>query len=363
MHRSLVPPPYQGSCDKIIDDEYAWLADLGKNAYAALYQTWTSTQQDLPQGFELYVISFHVEAINLDWLQRQSKILQVPIVVLSDGRWYDLSIKGVKFYTYHYWHRQIDRLLEWYPDPNLNQKKVTKKASAICYRVGLNKAIITAALLENLIDDDRVIAFGDWIDSDLESYKPSGWTKIDHAVRYFRQNCQGKKIELDIPLSQKLNSLDTYYQDIASDYRISAYQDCALNFTNESFTYSLMHNSQGRYIHPGPMLTEKTLKCIVSGTAFIPTGQFETYHVLESLGLKFDYGFDTSWDRDPGNLSRLTSVIELIENLQDMDASTIYSLTQQSTQHNQSMIFGDFQKNCRTINDFTKQALLADFTG
>lgn len=361
MHRSLVPSPWQGICSNIVDDEYAWLKEFGCKSYAALYQDWTSTQKDLPIGFDLYVVTFHVESVNLNWIKKQSDRLKVPIVVLSDGQWYDCKIKGATFYSYFYWHRQIDRLLEWYPNPNTATKRITKKASGICYRLNLNKALVVMSLLTSLGPDDSIVSFGDWIDEDLLAYQDTGWPKIDNTIKYFRDHHQGTRLELELPQKQLLNSLDTYYQDIASDYHIPAYENCALNFTNESFTHSLMHHPQGNYIHPGPLLTEKTFKCLVSATAFIPTGQFETYRTLEKLGLKFDYGLDISWDLDSGNLSRMTSVIDLIESLKNIDAQDIYLRTLTSTQHNQEMMFGEIQKRCRSMNDLTKQSVLADF--
>jgi hypothetical protein len=363
MDRSLVPLPWQGTCAQIPDKEYHWLKEFGDSAYASLYQDWTSTRRDLPIGSDLYIVSFHLEAINVNWLKRQSEILKSPIIVLADGKWYDHKIENVSFYTYYYWHRQIEKLLDWYPSPSTSLKNITKKASGICYRMNLNKAIITVALLTELGLDDSVVSFGDWIGEDLVNYQKTGWPKIDAAVDYYRKNLIGKKLDLDLPQEKQLNSTDTYFQDIASDYRIPAYQECAINFTNESFIYSLMHTDGKKYIHPGPFLTEKTFKCLVSGTAFIPTGQFETYHTLRSLGLKFDYGFDTSWDLDSGNLSRMTSIVELIGIFKTMDAQDIYLSTLESTQHNQSMMFGEFQKNCQSSNDFTKQAVLSDFTG
>ena len=42
---------------------------------------------------------------------------------------------------------------------------------------------------------------------------------------------------------------------------------------------------------------------MLGATAFIPVGQFETYRTLETLGFRFDYDFDITWDLDSGNLS------------------------------------------------------------
>jgi hypothetical protein len=112
-----------------------------------------------------------------------------------------------------------------------------------------------------------------------------------------------------------------------------------------------MIDNEEQYIWPGPFITEKTLKCLLGGTAFIPIGQFETYQTLQNLGLQFDYNFDTTWDLDPGNLSRAESIINLIDDLNQYSPTELASKTWDSSRHNQNYILnGDFCKHCQTIN-------------
>jgi len=361
MHLTLVPTPWQGTCKNVIDEEFTWLQNLGDRSYCALYQNWTSTQQNLPIGYDLYVVSFYHEAINLEWVRQQSSLLDVPIIVLSDGNWYDQSIPNVHFYKYYYWHRQIEKLLEWYPLV-VKTKKITKKFSSLCYRVGLNKALVSAILLDKISDQDIEISFGNWTSDDVVEYKYTGWPKIDHYVKYFRDNLQGTQRSLDLSPEKLLNSIHTYQQLLASDYDIPAYQNTALNFTNESFFCSLMESNGLKYIHPGPFITEKTLKCLISGTAFISTGQFETYQSLGNLGLEFNYDFDLSWDQDPGNLSRLTAILDLIDALSHYRAQDLYDMTIDSTIYNQQQVInGTFDHLCRVHNNASRTRLLEKF--
>jgi hypothetical protein len=100
-------------------------------------------------------------------------------------------------------------------------------------------------------------------------------------------------------------------------------------------------------ILPGPYLTEKTFKCLLGGTAFVPVGQFDTYATLTQLGLQFDYGLDLSFDQDPGNLTRLEKMVVLIQQLGTMSAQDIYQTTLDSTQHNRDCVInGDFGRAC-----------------
>jgi hypothetical protein len=125
------------------------------------------------------------------------------------------------------------------------------------------------------------------------------------------------------------------------------FTDCALHFVNGSFHYSLMQD----YIWPGPDIDEKTMKCLLAGVAFVPCAQFETYKFLENLGLEFDYDFDTSWDQDPGNLTRFNSICGLIDNLNQYSPKELVQKTQQSTEFNRNFILDKkFYRNCEQIN-------------
>jgi hypothetical protein len=112
----------------------------------------------------------------------------------------------------------------------------------------------------------------------------------------------------------------------------------------------MMENNES-YVYPGPDIDEKTLKCLVAGTPFVPAAQFDIYGTLSRLGLKFDYGFDTSWDQDAGNLTRFQDICRLIDNLNQHSIEDIVDMTQESTRHNQEYIIsGDFYKLCESKN-------------
>jgi hypothetical protein len=138
-----------------------------------------------------------------------------------------------------------------------------------------------------------------------------------------------------------------------------AYQNCALHFTNESFDISALHLINAPYSsalcsHPGPFITEKTLKCLLGRTAFIPVGQFDTYGALERVGFKFDYNFDTSFDTIVPNHERLISIVELIKTLVDMSPEEIYNSNKESALYNFNHIKGGrFYIDCEIINQYT----------
>ena len=51
-------------------------------------------------------------------------------------------------------------------------------------------------------------------------------------------------------------------------------------------------------------VTEKTLKCLATGSFPIHVGQSGFYGFLESMGFKFDVGIDLSFDRLQGECRR-----------------------------------------------------------
>ena len=121
-----------------------------------------------------------------------------------------------------------------------------------------------------------------------------------------------------------------------------------------------MTDSTGHgYIEPGPFVTEKTWKCIISSTAFIPVGQMYTYHWLNTLGLKFDYGeLNLDFDNDPGNLTRLEKIVKLIESLQSWSAPDLYEMTRLSTEYNAEYVTSkEFWNTCERTNESVYQLL------
>jgi hypothetical protein len=338
----LVPGPCRGIKDSIPQfPGYEWIQQLpNKKIYFALFQGWD--KQDLPQGYDYYIVSFHLEAVDIGWLKQQQ--VAGPIVVLFDGQDYDLKIPGVYFVPFYYWHYQLDTMIEWF---GLQEKaKPNYKFSAVCNRITQSKLWITTKLLETAPDSSLVV-LNSWLEEkNVHNWQPTGNVTLDNLAQIFRDSYLGKQIKIDDfdnTTQNKQRTTGTPWQPL--------YQDCAIHFTNESFHYSLMWEHGQEYIYPGPFITEKTLKCLLGSTAFVPVGQFETYKTLESLGLQFDYEFDTSWDNDPGNITRAGSIVNLIDWLNGCDLSQLIEFTKLSNEYNQNYIIsGHFFSRCYERN-------------
>jgi len=338
----LVPMAVQGTKETLgVYKEYEWIKTLpNKRIYLALFQR--QFVNDLPPDYEYYIVSWHLEAVDMNWLKRQQTTGH--IIVLFDGNHYDCQIPNVTFVPYMYWHVQLDRIIDWFgiqpkPDP-------THKFSAICNRITQSKIWVTTKLLETA-RDSSVIRLSKWLESkNVHDWQLTGNPVLDQLTTIFKDKYQGQDIMIDDFDNEQHN-----VQQITANPWQSVLQDCVINFTSESFHYSGMYENGINYVHPGPFITEKTLKCLVAGTALVPVGQFETYQTLAKFGLNFDYEFDTSWDLDAGNLTRAQRIIELIDHLNEFSVDQLVSFTKPVNEHNQNCIVtGTFAKQCRQHN-------------
>jgi hypothetical protein len=343
IKQMLVPLPWAGSQDDVPSFlGYEWIEKLAnKQIYFALFQRWPD--QDLPTGYDYYIVSFHLEAVDIAWLRKQQ--VTGPIIVLADGQSYNFKIPGVYFLTFFYWHYQLKQMQEWF---GIEEKTNPKyKFSAVCNRISQSKVWITTKLLD-VARESSLIVLNSWLEEkNVHGWQATGNAKLDQLTQIFRNQYVGQEIKID-----NFDSATQNKQKITGTPWQPLYQDCAIHFTNESFHYSGMIENDQEYIWPGPFLTEKTLKCLLGATAFIPVGQFQTYRTLETLGMQFNYGFDTTWDLNPGNLSRAASIIDLIDHLIQHSVEELVIKTQESNRYNQNhIVSGKFFEQCQQKNN------------
>lgn len=327
---------------------YEWLDQIPrhKKTWISLWEHW-GTNYDLPPGYDAYILSWHNEAVNLERLRQQAAKSTAPIYALSDGNHYDHHINGVEFVRYTYWHHVCNKIVSWYPKPLEFQHQPQHKYSAICNRASQSKIWIITKLLETA-RADSIIKLGTWIENkNVHGWEPTNNHTLDGLTSIFRQLYLDTCIEID-----DFNNASDNNQKCTSNPWQNYVQDSVINFTNESFHYSFMLDTNGvSYIHPGPFLTEKTWKCLVGGRPIISVGQFDVYQCLTALGLDFSYAFDLTFDRDPGNISRFSKLIDLIDHLNTMSIEDLQAACRSSAQHNREYIVkGAFHTRCQQVN-------------
>jgi hypothetical protein len=216
--------------------------------------------------------------------------------------------------------------------------------------------IVFTALAEHL-KDQTLLKLDDWLEEKNVHFRgKTGIKKLDNLADVFFTKYFKKKYNID-----QFDNIVDNTQIKTSDPWSRAYQECVFNFTNESFHYSYMIVNKHEFICPGPFLTEKTLKCLVGGTPFIAVGQFDTYASLTNLGFKFDYGdLNLTWDNDLGNLSRLSSIIDITLDFQKYSIDELHAMSKDSTEYNFNYIWSnDFYTNCELINQQVAETILA----
>lgn len=357
----LVPLPWEGNVEDFkqntkLHKGYEWLLKINnQNIYLTLFQRWP--EQDIPVEYDLHIISFHLEAVDVKWLERQSKRIKGEIIVLFDGFSNNYTIPRVRFLPYYYWHMQLDQIFKWFP--NAIEKNITHKTSAICNRIQTNKLLIFTALAEHLSTDDCMLVLRDWLEDDnIHKITANQNDKLSDLYNIFFEKYYGKEYTID-DFTNELN-----FQKHTANPNQAYLQNCAVHFTNESFSTTSLHLYNGPYssalrLHPGPFLTEKTLKCIAGCTAFIPVGQYYSYATLESLGFKFEYGFDTSFDLITDDGDRLNAIVSLIETFKDIDAQALYRMTKESTEQNYYYVKeGVFYREVEKLNAYTAEQVI-----
>ncbi|MDC0862933.1 hypothetical protein OAP74_00490 [bacterium] len=358
IENDLAPPLVFGKLPHGLTwNELDWLHDIpGNNFFALWLRGGALGDPDLPPGYDNYILSYHMEPLDWHWLNIQTKNIDGRIIIINDGQPYNNfdNMPNVSFYTFYSWHYQLQQIYELFP--SAVTKNHQYKVSAINNRVTQHKLIIFTAIME-LIEDQSLVKLGNNIEpKDVNFYQPTGYEILDDLTVTFRNKYHGKTIEID----KFTNNTQRYNSD---PFGI-AYTDATLHFSLETQNYSYMQDDYGTYIRTGPHLSEKTLKCLLGETAFIPVSQFDVYNQLQQLGFMFDYGpLDLSFDRDTGNLSRLEKIVELCKTINIYTIDELLHYTKESSEHNREhIISGDFGNLCKQANEQTANKVITELS-
>lgn len=317
-------------------DVYPWMEPLIERSdiHCSFWCHWHTP--DLPNGYDYYLVTYHIETIALDWIKNQK--VDGKIIVIFPGRDYDLQVEGVEFVGYTELHNDLNKMIDWFGVKELSSHK-QHKFSTVCNRVSQGKVWTTTQVLESE-PNSLVILNPDWIeDKNVHNWELTGFEFLDNLTNTFRE----KYINLKLSDGFK----DFSNQQSNSNPWQPLYTDAALHIVAGSFHYSWM----GNYTYPGPDIDEKTLKCLLAGVPFLPGMQFEVYDYLSQFGLRFDYEFDTSFDNDSGNLTRFEKLCKLIDELSNWSIEDIVAATQDATKHNKEhIVSGKFAEQCDQYN-------------
>lgn len=328
-------------------DVYPWMALLSdrEDIFCSLWSRWGTP--DLPQGYDYYLVSYHTETIDLNWLKNQT--VDGKIIVLFPGKDYNLSIPNIQFISYMELHNDLDKMIKWHGYHKTPQEK-KNKFGTVCNRVTQSKIWTTTQILESESNSLIILNPDYFKNKNVHNWELTGVDFLDNLTNIFR------KKYINLKLSDGFDNNKDNVQRVSSNPWQPLYTDVALHIVAGSFHYSLMND----YIYPGPDIDEKTLKCLLAGVAFLPGMQFEVYNWLEKFGLQFNYKFDTCFDSDEGNLSRFETLCKLIDTLSHWTNTEIIDATKDSTQFNLDFILsGGFKKECDKFNNTQIEQLMS----
>jgi hypothetical protein len=290
--------------------------------------------------YDKFVLSFHTEFLEhqilVDFFVANP---QKQFLLISDWKYYEsIFPSNVETVTWVTLHNQADYIVKTYG--SCKHKSPSRRLSSLSYRHEFHKAAVTAYLLAHTDESDRVLSWWD-IKFTAPYYLEKDYYIDPKIAKYVLDPCfqTHPPINLDVFNNNPLAN---------TQWRHPAYLDCVFNLSNETVFNSTCES--GRI--PGPYLTDKTWKVLLSGTALLPVGQTGTLTHLRSLGLEFDYQIDLSYDTLIPEYDRVLGIFNTIDIILERPVDQLYRDVRDSGAFNVNYIVnGKFKKSCQERND------------
>lgn len=318
-------------CKKNIDSELH-IPDLGAvllkkistDTYCNLNVCVNSLGMKIPDGYSRYILGFWFEVFDENvFLNLYKSNPQAEFIILTDLHGNDLKNLD---------RCQVVRLLHWkwfLKQGFRANSSCTKKykISSLSNKVNQYRFFITAKLLQSKL------TYVTW----HANYDPS--LNFDYMLKLVggTPNKDGLLVHADklkFPINQ-----ETFQNDpglsLSTSNTHPAYAESLINSINETKDVS-WHPEFG--ILPGPYLTEKTWKPLIFGNALLFAGQVGIKTALEDAGFKFDYPWDNAYSNMPGDLDRLETLLNTIDQILTMSVDDIEVGISESIKYNQDLI-------------------------
>ena len=115
-NQMLFPLPFTGEIqdiEYILYSEYSWLRGLtNSNTFVMLHNN-IGHNLILPNSYDYYILTHHLEPPDIDWLTKQSKSVDGTIFILYEGNSYNFNLPNVIFLPYFYQHHAYNKMIEW----------------------------------------------------------------------------------------------------------------------------------------------------------------------------------------------------------------------------------------------------------
>jgi hypothetical protein len=290
----------------------------------ARFNIFHTTMGAVPDGLDLYVFGVWFEVFDEAWfLELYNRNPQAQFLILTDRAPYDLERDRVTVIQIYHWKHFLGPTKQHTIVP-MQDRHI--RISSLSGRITQFRFFVTAKLLDN---PNALVHWNTPMHEHSFITNPANWPHRDSLLPQARER-----------LSRTVNP-ETFFNDpesnLAQYLTHPAYTDSIANSINETKDVSWMADFGET---PAPYLTEKTWKCLLSGTAVLFSGQRGIIQTLESLGFEFHYAWSNDYARQTGDLARLDGLLNTIDTIMSMDIDQLRSGATASAQHNHARATG-----------------------
>ena len=332
--------------ESLFEELYDVKISLKSDTFVGLNLFWPAW--DLPQNCRQYLISFHTEYIHLTWvLEQAKKVYPKKIIVISD---FDVKLHpawpdNIVWLQQRTIHKQLALSVSHHG--YCNQPTLPRyKFSSLCFRVDQYKLFVTAFLLKHVPRDDMILTYHD---------KKLGPWPDDIAIEDLDLNLSAEFVNFN----DNFNKLKNY--PIANTrWAMPPFQDALVNLTNESIAASERILDSHLINLPGPYLTEKTFKPLLSARPFIAVGQFEILKELQQVGFDTNFGLPNDYDADSNNATRIKKIFNAIQYANSCKIQDLFDASYDAVVHNANhVISGSLHEQCNYLNKAHREFLIS----
>ena len=300
---------------------YKFLTEIDQSKIQLILDTGLLEFQ-ISKNKQLVIVSTFYESPRYNAVINAAKLNpDTQFIYLADVNNYDhVYPDNVTFFKYRHWHLPLMHVLnniDLSQIPNVKSKKIYKKFSSLSYYRRQFRAIVTLSLLKYAANDSII----SWHNLTNDS-------RHDELIKSIKNDLSFN--DLDWELLNYKRTIDNYtldknyYELNIFDFLNPQYQNCLINFSNETDNFGLYWINDIRYNRPGPFLTEKTWKPLIAGNVLISAGQPGTYDFLKNdYNIPINYSIDTSFDNILGDFDRIRQIKNLIESLSKIKLSDL----------------------------------------
>ena len=241
---------------------------------------------------------------------------EVNFIWLIDIDLYDFKLpKNIYYFKYRFWYLHLEAFLANYDVSKLifaKNKNYKYKFSSFSFKLRQSRALITTLLMTYARNESLI----SWHKQDQANQIDRHWILIESLKNHHDFADLDWSVINNTILPDNFNRAKNTILANTLDIDNAGYANTLINFTNETDSYGYHNDGKHEYIRPGPYLTEKTLKSLISGTIMISVGQPFIYEFLRNdYKLPLNYAIDLSYDNLKGDFDRFLELRKLIETL------------------------------------------------